>query len=225
MSDQQQLTEDSYAEPGFVKPELPADPPVNVEVVEETLREAETVVVDRATGEMVVAGAQPLPRDAALDLLHPSRKEIEWIAQAFIASGYIKDARDFGQAVTKIIAGLEIGVAPFQAMRGLHIIGGQPTLSAGLVGALVKRSGRYNYLPQTSNDEECILDWYENGDLVGQSSFSMADAQRAGLIKKGGPWQTYPKAMLAARALTAGARMYCPDVFGGAVYGEGELDG
>lgn len=219
MTDQQEL---APPEPEFVKPELPADPPVNPEVVEETIEEAETVVVDRATGEMVVAGAQPLPRDAALDLLHPSRKEIEWIAQAFIASGYVKDAQSFGQAVTKIVAGLEIGVAPFQAMRGMNIIGGEPQLSAGLVGALVKRSGRYDYRVRTKNEEECVLDWYENGELVGDSSFSMADAQRAKLVK--GAWLTYPRSMLFARALTDGARTHCPDVFGGAVYAEGELE-
>ncbi len=218
MTDQQELA----PEPGFVKPELPADPPVNPEVVAETLEEAETIVVDRATGEMVVAGAQPLPRDAALDLLHPSRKEIEWIAQAFIASGYVKDAQSFGQAVTKIVAGLEIGVAPFQAMRGMNIINGEPQLSAGLVGALVKRSGRYDYRVRTKNEEECVLDWYENGELVGESMFSMADAQRAKLVK--GAWLTYPRSMLFARALTDGARTHCPDVFGGAVYADGELD-
>jgi hypothetical protein len=31
--------------------------------------------------------------------------------------------------------------------------------------------------------------------------------------------------MFFARALTAGARMYAPEVFGGAIYTDGELDG
>ena len=217
VSEQQALTEDAYAEP-----ELPADkdglPDDPAEVLGETV-----VVVDRATGELLPA-AQPPPRtEAPLDLLHPTRKEIEWIAQAFIASGYIKDAQSFGQAVTKIVAGLEIGVAPFQAMRGMDIIGGEPQLSAGLVGALVKRSGKYDYRVRTSNEEECVLDWYQDGELVGESMFSMADAQRAKLVK--GAWLTYPRSMLFSRALTAGARMHCPDVFGGAVYGAGELNG
>jgi hypothetical protein len=204
------------------EPELPPDPPVTdagdpEDVIGETI-----VVVDKTTGELV--DASPPRCDAPLDLLHPSRKEIEWIAQAFIASGYVKDAAGFGQAVTKIIAGLEIGVAPFQAMRGLHIINGQPTLSAGLVGALVKRSGRYNFLPQTTNDEECILDWYENGELVGQSRFTMSDAQRAGLTKNPS-WSKYPTDMLFARALTQGARRFAPDCFGGAAYTAEELGG
>jgi hypothetical protein len=205
------------------EPELPADPPVTdagdpEEVIGETI-----VVVDTTSGELV--DATPPRRDAPLDLLHPSRKEIEWIAQAFIASGYVKDAAGFGQAVTKIIAGLEIGIAPFQAMRGLHIINGQPTLSAGLIGALVKRSGRYDYMPKTWTDTECVLEWYQDRELVGESSFSMADAERAGLTRGGSGWQKFPKAMLQARALTQGARMYCPDVFGGAIYETSELGG
>jgi hypothetical protein len=38
-------------------------------------------------------------------------------------------------------------------------------------------------------------------------------------------WGKYPRSMLFARAVTDGARTFAPDVFGGAVYGEGELDG
>jgi hypothetical protein len=216
VSEQTQLTEDSYAE-------LPPDPaPVDVGDPEDVPGET-IVVVDRQTGELV--DATPPRRDAPLDLLHPSRKEIEWIAQAFIASGYIKDAAGFGQAVTKIIAGLEIGVAPFQAMRGLHIINGQPTLSAGLIGALVKRSGKYDYLPKTWTETECVLEWYQDRELVGESSFTLADAERAGLTRGGSGWQKFPKAMLQARALTQGARMFAPDCFGGAIYGDNELDG
>jgi hypothetical protein len=215
VSEQTQLSEDSYAA------ELPPDPPpVDVGDPEDVPGET-IVIVDKTTGELL--DATPPRRDAPLDLLHPTRKEIEWIAQAFIASGYVKDAQGFGQAVTKIIAGLEIGIAPFQAMRGMNIINGQPTLSAGLIGGLVKRSGRYDYRVRTRNEEECVLDWYENGELVGESMFSMVDAQRAKLVK--GAWLTYPRSMLFARALTDGARTHCPDVFGGAIYGDGELDG
>ena len=216
MSEQTQLSEDAYAE-------LPPTPaPVDVGDPEDVPGET-IVVVDRATGELV--DATPPRREAPLDLLHPSRKEIEWIAQAFIASGYVKDAQGFGQAVTKIIAGLEIGVAPFQAMRGLHIIDGQPTLSAGLIGGLVKRSGKYDYLPKTWTDTECVLEWYQDGEVVGESSFTMADAERAKLLRAGSGWTKFPKAMLQARALTQGARMYCPDVFGGAIYETSELGG
>ncbi len=228
MTDQQQLTEDAYAEPIFVKPELPPDPPVNPEVIEETLKDA-MVVVDRETGEVVPAEVE---RYRGYDPVDVSLDEVGKIGRVFAQSGYFKDARDAAQCITKILAGRELGIGPFQSVAQFHVVEGKPVMSAGLVAAMVKRSRRYDYRVTTSTDNECVLDWYERVDgkweMVGQSSFNEADRERAKL-KLEGPkglsgWGKYPKAMLFARALTAGARMYAPDCFGGSIYAEGELD-
>ena len=215
MSEQTALTEDDYAEP-----ELPADPPaLPAEALEPD--ENTVVVVDRETGELVPAPAEIEayraynPTDVSLD-------ELGKIGRVFAQSGYFKDARDAAQCITKILAGRELGIGPFQSVAQFHVVEGKPVMSAGLVAAMVKRSKKYDFLPQTSNDEECVLDWYQDGTLVGQSSFSMVDASRAKLVK--GAWLTYPKAMLFNRALTQGARMYAPDCFGGSIYAEGEID-
>ena len=37
-------------------------------------------------------------------------------------SGMLPDVRDASKALTKILAGQEIGVTPFQAMTNIHII-------------------------------------------------------------------------------------------------------
>ncbi len=225
MTDQQQLTEDNYAESGFVKPELPPDPPVNPEVIEETLREAADAVVqvDRQTGELVGPVPPEVEAYRGYDPVDVSLDEVGKIGRVFAQSGYFKDARDAAQCITKILAGRELGIGPFQSVAQFHIVEGKPTMSAGLVAAMVKRSRKYDYLVQTSNEEECVLTWSQDGEVVGSSSFSMGDAQRAKLIK--GAWLTYPRAMLFNRALTAGARMYAPDCFGGSIYAEGEIDG
>ncbi len=228
MSDQQELTEDAYAEPGFVKPELPPDPPVNQQVIDETLKDA-MVVVDRETGEVVPAEVE---RYRGYDPVDVSLDEVGKIGRVFAQSGYFKDARDAAQCVTKILAGRELGIGPFQSVAQFHVVEGKPVMSAGLVAAMVKRSGRYDYRITTSTDVECVLDWYERVDgkweMVGQSSFNDADRERARLKLEGpkGPsgWGKYPRAMFFARALTAGARMYAPDCFGGSIYAEGEID-
>lgn len=222
MSDQPTLTEEAYAEP-----ELPPDPPVNEDVVIEQQQpqaaDDHVVTVDRETGELVPAPPQ-VEAYRAYDPVGASLDELGKIGRVFAQSGYFKDAKDAAQCITKILAGRELGIGPFQSVAQFHVVEGKPTMSAGLVAAMVKRSKRYDYLPQTSNDDECILDWYQDGELVGQSSFSMVDAQRAQLLpSRGKTWEKYPKAMLFNRALTAGARMYCPDVFGGAIYAEGEI--
>ena len=53
---------------------------------------------------------------------------------------------------------------------------------------------------------------------------TMEDAKRAGLLGKTS-WQRYPEDMLFARALSRGARRFCPDALGGAIYTPEELEG
>lgn len=147
--------------------------------------------------------------------------EIKSIGTVFVQSGMFKDTKSAAQAITKVLAGQELGVPPMQAMRGIHVVDGNPQLSAGLIAALVKRSGRYDYRVVEANDTVVVLEWYQDGDVVGRSDFTREDANAAGLSGKTN-WKTYTEDMLFARALTRGARRYCPDVFGGAVYAPGE---
>jgi len=153
--------------------------------------------------------------------------EIKSIGQVFQQSGMFKDTKSVAQAVTKVLAGQELGIPPMQAMRGIHVVDGNPQLSAGLVASLVKRSGRYDYRVVEATDTAVVLEWrqrpVEGGawEIVGRSDFTREDAAAAGLSNKAN-WKTYTEDMLFARALTRGARRYCPDVFGGAVYAPGE---
>jgi len=50
----------------------------------------------------------------------------------------------------------------------------------------------------------------------------MQDATKAGLASQG-IWKSYPRNMLYARAMSNGAKWYCPSIFGGPVYHNGEL--
>lgn len=153
-------------------------------------------------------------------------EEIKSIGTAFFQSGMFRDTKSAAQAITKVLAGQELGIPPMMAMRGIHVVDGNPQLSAGLIAALVKRSGRYDYRLVEANDSVCVLEWRQRTDqggweTVGQSDFTREEAAAAGLDKKTN-WRTYTEDMLFARALTRGARRYCPDVFGGAVYTLGE---
>ena len=135
-------------------------------------------------------------------------------AQAMVASGYFKDSRDVAQAVVKVMAGAELGIAPFAAMSGIHIVQGRPTLSSNLIATLVKNDPRYNYKVKACDDKQAVLVWYEDGEAVGESSFTMKEADGAGLTSKA-VWKQYPSDMLFARALTRGARRFAPGIFGG----------
>jgi len=119
-----------------------------------------------------------------------------------------------GQAFVKIQAGQEIGIPPFAAMSGIHIIQGKPTIGAGLIAATVKGSGKYDYKVDVMNDKICSVDFYQGKEKIGNSTITNEDAKKA-LTKN---IDKFPKNMLFARAISNGVKWYCPDVFSGPIY-------
>ena len=137
------------------------------------------------------------------------------IAKAFAASGYFKDTLAVPQAVVKIVAGEELGFGPMTAMNGIHIIEGKPSLSANLLGTLVKRHPHYDFRVAEVTAEKAVLRFLERGVEIGRSEFTIEQAKRAGLVRSKSGWEKYPEAMLFARALSQGVRWYCPEVTAG----------
>lgn len=140
--------------------------------------------------------------------------EIQVMAKAFAESGMFTDAKQMGQAFVKIQAGQEIGIPPFAAMSGIHIIQGKPTLGAGLIASAVKGSGKYDYKVPQLDDKICSIDFYQGSEKIGNSTFTIEDAKKA-LTKN---IDKFPKNMLFARAISNGVKWFCPDVFSGPVY-------
>lgn len=133
------------------------------------------------------------------------------LGDIFRKSGYFRDIREEAQAVTKILFGQELGFTPVVSLMGIYIVDGKPCLSGNLLGAMVKRSGRYDYKVQVTTNTECSIQFTQNGELLGVSTFTMDDAKTAGIAAKD-TWRKYPKAMLFNRALSAGIRSFCPDI-------------
>jgi hypothetical protein len=148
-----------------------------------------------------------------------SLDEIEKLAKHFVQSGLFGIGQNsFSQSVIKMLAGKELGIAPFTAVKEIYIIEGKLALSAHLIGALIKKTGIYNYKIIEHNNNKCSIDFTKNNELLGNSTFTIDDAKTAGLIKDKGAYQKFPKNMLYARALTNGANWFCPEVFRGGVY-------
>lgn len=149
----------------------------------------------------------------------PGETDLVEMGRIFAASGMFPDHRDAAQCATKLIVGRGLGLSPYDAMNGLHLIQGKPVVASNTMAAAIKRSGRYDYRAVTT-DDECSITFYdlrqkdENGNpaTIGTTSFTMADAKRAGL--NGQNWKKYPRAMLFARAISAGYREHCPDALG-----------
>lgn len=154
-------------------------------------------------------------------------EEIKEYARLMVATGwYFQDARSKDEAearaVITILFGLELGLPPGAALRGVQVIKGRPTLSAGLIADRIAASGRVSFEDVERTTESCRLAWYRDSIKVGESQFTIEDAKRAGLT--GGNWSKYPRQMLFARCLTEGQRVYAADVFSGSMYTTEELE-
>lgn len=137
-----------------------------------------------------------------------------------VQSGLFKDLKDAAQAAVKIQAGLELGLQPMQALSSIHLVEGKPTLGAGLLAALMQRAG-YSWRIVTHTSEECRLEIRREGESLGEASFTTAEAEAAGLLRRP-PWQRHRRDMLFARAISRAARWFAPAVALG-VYTPDEL--
>jgi hypothetical protein len=147
------------------------------------------------------------------------------IGETFHKSGMFSDIKSAQQAVVKIMAGAEMGISPFAAMSGIHIIQGKPTIGAGLMAARVKGFGKYDYKVIEHSDKVCSIEYFEkmpaNGlRSLGTSTFTIDDAKKAGTKNL----DKFPKNMLFARAMSNGVKWFTPDIYESPVYVPEEME-
>jgi hypothetical protein len=150
--------------------------------------------------------------------------DVMTLGQALAESDYFTDAKDASKAIVKVLAGQELGIGPIAAMSGINIIKGKAEVSGNVLASLVKLSNKYNYFIREHTNETCVIEFFENGESIGISEFSMEDAK---LAKLGGKdtYKAFPRNMLFNRAISNGVRWFCPDVTNGqATYTPGEIE-
>lgn len=164
-----------------------------------------------------------MKKDTAIktvDVMPESLNEPMALGEVFMKSGMFTDIKSQAQAVVKILAGRELGLAPLESMTNIYIVNGKVALQAKIIGSLIKKSAKYDYTIDTLTDQECSITFSEKGmdgkaiKGLGKSTFTIKDAAKAGIVNKD-VWSKYPRNMLFARALSNGARWYTSDVFCG----------
>lgn len=154
--------------------------------------------------------------------------EAQDLAKVFVMSGFFKDTTQLSQGIVKVMYGQELGLSPMVAMTQIDVVEGRPAPSAALVLALIEKHDDYDYEVEEATPEAARIAFYRitpDGERVlrGKASFTIEDAKRAGLASRKN-WQSYPEDMLFNRAVTRGARRYCPGLFQGiAAYTPEEL--
>ncbi len=146
------------------------------------------------------------------------------LAEALAAANLLPDQyrRNPANLLWAIQYAEALGVHPMTAITGINVISGKPTASAQLIGGLVRRAG--HKLRVESSDTKAIAKVIraDDPDYTFVVEWTMERARKAGLGGRG-PWQSYPAAMLAARAITEVARLACPEALFGIIYTAEEL--
>lgn len=155
-------------------------------------------------------------------LVPQSLEQLERVASIIAKSDLApKDYRNKPENVAVAIAmGMELGVSPMQAVQGISVINGRPSVWGDLMMALCRAHPACDGIDETleydnaGNVIAAVCRAIRNGQ-VQERRFSVEDAKRAGLWTKDGPWKQYPFRMLQMRA-----RGFClRDVFADALRG------
>lgn len=117
-----------------------------------------------------------------------------------------------------------LGVPYTQVMQSMVVARGKMTMSADLMGAVVRRAGHKLRLREDGDSVTATLIRADDTDYEFTVTWDKAKAQAAGLWGSRGPWQQYPRQMLRARAITEVCRQGASDALAGTVYTPEELE-
>jgi hypothetical protein len=124
--------------------------------------------------------------------------------------------------------GAEVGLGPLQALNGISVINNRPAVWGDAALALVRGHPACAGIREGVEGEgEARHGWCEvtrRGEQAQRRTFSVADAKRAGLWGKGGPWTQYPDRMLQLRARGFAIRDVFPDALRGVITAEEAQD-
>ena len=131
--------------------------------------------------------------------------------------------------VLAIQAGAEIGLSPMQALQSIAVVNGRPSIFGDAALAVVKASPVCEYVTESvdGDGEQMVATCtakrrgYPQPTVV---KFTVADAKKAGLWGKSGPWTQYPRRMLQMRARGFALRDAFPDCLRGIITAEEAQD-
>jgi hypothetical protein len=121
--------------------------------------------------------------------------------------------------------GYELGLAPIQALQSIAVINGKPSVYGDGALALVKASGLLeDHQEGIEGDGDNRVGFCrmkrKGQETWAEARFSVADAKRAKLWTKSGPWTEYPERMLKMRARGFAMRDGFADVLRGLILRE-----
>lgn len=122
--------------------------------------------------------------------------------------------------------GQELGLKPLQSLQNIAIMNGRPAVYGDLLLAICRQNPDFEYIKEEYLEETnayiCRVKRRNEPEIV--QIFSEADARKANLWGKEGPWKLYPRRMLQMRARTFALRDAFPDSLRGIISIEEAID-
>jgi hypothetical protein len=145
-------------------------------------------------------------------------------AKMLLKSGLLPKGITAEAALFIILTGRDLGLSPIQSLRSINVIQGKVEVAADMSLGLFHRAGGKSHFVKLT-DAEAVLRFSAPWLLEDHDeSFTIKDAERAGLLSRQDNWKKFPKAMLRSRAITAGLKSIGFDPTAG-VYDYGEIGG
>jgi hypothetical protein len=123
-----------------------------------------------------------------------------------------------GQPANVLVAmayGESFGMQPLQAMQSVAVVNGMPGLYGDGLLAVCRSCPAWEWMTEAVDGETAICTAKRRNEPEVTATFSVADAKRAQLWGKAGPWTQYPMRMLAMRARAFALRNLYADVLRG----------
>lgn len=146
---------------------------------------------------------------------------------ALVSGGFLPKGCSANEGFARIVAGAQMGMKPIQALNGIAMINGHPTLHSDSIPCVVMASGLVNgmHYKFTGEGDALACTFYirrKGIEEYQEWTYSLMDAKNAGLLNNP-VWKNHTKKMLFNRARTWCMRNTFPDVIGN-IYTKDEVE-
>ena len=120
--------------------------------------------------------------------------------------------------------GKEVGLEAMQSLQSISVINGKPSMYGDSLLALCRKHPDFEDIIEEGDDKSATCTIKRRGQTPVVKTFTIQQAQRAGLTSRSPVWKAYPERMLQMRARGFALRDAFPDALGGLIAHEEAID-
>ena len=113
--------------------------------------------------------------------------------------------------------GKEVGLLPMQSLQSISVINGKPSMYGDSLLALCRSHPEFEDIEEKGDHRQATCTVKRKNQTPVVSTFTIEQANRAGLVGRSPVWKTYPERMLQMRARGFALRDAFPDALGGII--------